>query len=182
MEAQHLSHKLLPGHRQFRGKVYGQGECTALTRHCAAIIQMLVQLEGGSILWTYHKMGLQGQESSHLDTQVRYQSPHPFLVSFTRQDSGSTLPTCQAKLWGKDTACHGRGHIPPPQQGGEEIYPRSVRSFPFPCTRRQQRLTSRTHCHSVPTGKPDGMDDGTMYAIFGLHGITRQSSTCLQSE
>ncbi len=80
------------------------------------------------------KMRLQGQESC-LNAWVCCQSPHLFSASPTHQEIGSTIPTCQAKLWGKDAACHGRGHNPPPQQGGGKIYPRSVRSFPFPCTR-----------------------------------------------
>ncbi len=49
---------LLPGRQQFQGKVCGRGECTALIRHCAALLQMLMQLEGGAILWTYLKLGL----------------------------------------------------------------------------------------------------------------------------
>jgi hypothetical protein len=121
MKTRHSSHKLLPGRQQFWGKVCGQGECTALLQHCATILQMLMQMEGGAILWTYHKMGLQGQERPRLNAWVCYQSPHLFLASPTCQDSGSTLHTRQTKLWGKDAACHGRGHIPPPRQGGEEF-------------------------------------------------------------
>ncbi len=51
---------------------------------------------------------------------------------------------------------------PPPQQGGKEIYPISVRSFPFPCKRSQRRLTTCTQRPSVPTGKPNGMNAGAM--------------------
>ncbi len=93
---------------------------------------MLMQLEGGAILWTYHKMGLGGQESPRLDARVCYQSTHSFLASPPpHQDSGSTIPTCQIKLWGKDTACRVGGHIPLPPQGGEEIYQEVCRVFLF---------------------------------------------------
>jgi hypothetical protein len=51
---------------------------------------------------------------------------------------------------------------PPPQQGGEETYPRSKPTFPFPHTRSQRRLTSCIQHPSIPTGKPNGTNDGTM--------------------
>jgi hypothetical protein len=41
-------------------------------------------------------------------------------------------------------------------------YPRSVRSFPFPCMWSRRRLITCTQCPSVPTGKPNGMNAGTM--------------------
>ncbi len=88
MEARHLSPKLLPCRRQFWGKVCGQRECTALFRHCVAILQMLMQMEEGAILWPYYKMGLQRQESPRLDARVCSQISHPCLASFPRQDSG----------------------------------------------------------------------------------------------
>jgi hypothetical protein len=58
-------------------------------------------------------MGLHGQKGPRLDAWVCYQSPHLFLTSPTCQESGSALPAHQTKLWGKDAACHGRGHNPP---------------------------------------------------------------------
>jgi hypothetical protein len=90
-----------------------------------------MQLEGRLILWTYFKMGLQGQKGPRLDARVCYQSPHPFSASPTCQESGLTLPACQTKLWGKDSACHGRGHNPPPQQGGEKFIQEVCRVFLF---------------------------------------------------
>ncbi len=67
-----------------------------------------------AILWTYFKMGLRGQKDPRFNARVCYQSPQPFSASPTFQESGSTLPACQTNLWGKDSACHGRGHNPPP--------------------------------------------------------------------
>jgi hypothetical protein len=114
MKARHSSHKFLPGCRQLQSNVCGQGVRTAPSRHCAALLQMLMQLEGKAILWTYFKMGLQGQKGPRLDARVCYQSPHTFSASPTCQELGSTLPAHQTKLWGKDSACHSRGHNPPP--------------------------------------------------------------------
>jgi hypothetical protein len=65
--------------------------------HLMSLLQILMQLEGGAILRTYHVMGLQGQESPRLDAWIRYQSPHPFLASPTHQDSGSILPLKNSK-------------------------------------------------------------------------------------
>jgi hypothetical protein len=47
------------------------------------------------------------------------------------QDSGLTILTHQTKLWGKDAAWHGGGHISPPRQDKEEIHPRVYRVFLF---------------------------------------------------
>ncbi len=91
MEARHSSHKILPGRQRFRSKVCGQGECTAPIRNCAALLQMIMRLEGRAILWTYFLMGLRGQKGPRLDARVCYQSPHPFSASPTCQESGSTL-------------------------------------------------------------------------------------------
>ncbi len=87
----------------------------------AALLQMLMQLEGRAILWTSFKMGLRGQKGPCLNAQVCYQSPHPFSASPTCQESGSTLPACHTKSWGKDSACHGRGHNPPLDKAGKKI-------------------------------------------------------------
>ncbi len=81
MEARHSPHKFLPGHQQFWGKVPGLGKRTAFIRHCVAKLQTLMQMEGGAVLWTYHKMGLQGQKSPRLHARVCYQSLHPFALS-----------------------------------------------------------------------------------------------------
>jgi hypothetical protein len=92
---------------------------------------MLMQLEGRAILWTYLKMGLRGQKGPHLNARVCYQSPHPFSASPTCQESGSTLPARQTKLWGKDSACHGRGHNPPLDKARKKFIQEVCRVFLF---------------------------------------------------
>ncbi len=121
MEARHSSHKLLPGCQRLRSKVCGQGECTAPITRCAALLQMLMQLEGRAILWTYLKMGLRGQKGLRLDARVCYQKPHLFSTSPTCQEPGSTLSACQTKLWGKDSACLGSGHNPSLDKAGKKF-------------------------------------------------------------
>jgi hypothetical protein len=91
-----------------------------------------MQLEGRGILWTYFKMGLRGQKGPRPDARVCYQSPHPFSASPTCQESGSTLPAHQTKLWGKDSACHGRGHnLPPLNKAGKKFIQEVCRVFLF---------------------------------------------------
>ncbi len=148
MEARHLSHKLLPCCRQFWGKVCGQGECTALIRHCAAKLQMLMQMEGGAILWTYHKMGLQGQESPRLDARVGSQSSHLFSAyppPIKIQDQ--TYPHAKPNYGAKTQHATAEDTPPPPQQVGKKFYPRRVRSLPFSS---HMKLTVAYFPHSAP--------------------------------
>jgi hypothetical protein len=56
---------------------------------------------------------------------------HFWLPPPPNQDSGSTTPTHQTKLWGKDAACHDGGHIPPLNKAGKIFIQEVCRVFLF---------------------------------------------------
>ncbi len=58
-------------------------------------------------------------------------SPHPFSAPPTCQESGPTLPAHQTKLWGKDSACHSRGHTPPLNKVGKKFIQEVCEVFLF---------------------------------------------------
>ena len=114
MAARHPPHQLLPCRRRFRSEVRGRGARTASVRYGAQVLQMLVRLGGGTLLQTYHKMGLPRPESAPLDARISPQGTAPFQTPHPGHTTGPTVPPRQAQLRSQDATHRGRGHIPPP--------------------------------------------------------------------
>ena len=182
VDARYPPDQLLPCRQRLRGKICGRGERTTSIRHSAKILQMLMRLEQGAVLQTYHQMGLCRTKSSPLHARVCPQSPHPLPTPSPGKATGSTLPPRQTKLWGKNAILTRGQQLTSAQQGGEKNHPRGVRSIPVPCKGGQWGTTPGPQLSCVPTGKPNGENNGSLQEVFGLHDNTGRSHTHLPSK
>jgi hypothetical protein len=80
VETRHRINFLHPCCQQLWGKTCGERERTAPTRHCVTVLQVFIQLERLTILWTHHQVGLQWTKSPPINAQLLEQSSCPFLA------------------------------------------------------------------------------------------------------
>ncbi len=63
-----------------------------------------------------------------------------------------------------------------------KIHPRGVWSFPFPRKSGRWGTTPCPQLSRIPTGEPDGKNNGALHAVFGLHVMPGRSRTRLPSK
>jgi hypothetical protein len=143
---------------------------------------MLVQLRRGTLLRTYHKMGLQSTNGPPLNARLQKQGTNPFQSPNPKQTTKPTVPPHQAQLWSQDATHSGGRYIPTPQQGGQEIHPRSMRNIPILRMRYQRYNPHRTQCPRIPTGNTNGKNKETHQTVPGLHGNSGRCRTHLQGQ
>ena len=143
---------------------------------------MFMQLERRTLLWTYHKLGLQGTRSPPLNAWLQDQGINPVQTPNSKQTARSTVPPHQAQLWIQDATHGGGGHIPTPRQGGQEIHSRSMWIIPVLRTWHRRYNPSRTQRPRFATGNTDGKHDETHKIVPGSHGISGRCRTHLQGQ
>ena len=131
-----------------------------------------MRLERGVILRTRHQIGLRWTKSSPLHAGVCPQSPHPLPTPSPGEATGSTLPPRQTKLWGEKAILTRGRRLTSAQQGREKNHPRGVWRIPVPRKGGRWGATPGPQLSRVPTGKPNGENNGSLQPIFRLHGNT----------
>ncbi len=132
---------------------------------------------GLTIKWDYEKRKVHLSMPGYVKKALTcFQHPLPGKAT------GSTLPSCQTKLWGKKAILTRGRQRTSPQQGREKIHPRGLRSVPFPCKGSRWGTTPCPQLSRIPTGKPDRENNGALQTIFRFYGNTGRRCTHLPSK